>query len=539
MQVDFVQALRDIGREKDIPLEMLSEIIEAALVSAYKKHYGATCEIHVDIDWNNGTAAVFCRRQVVEHVENPHTEMSLAEARRLDPTVEEHEYLDIEVSPQEFGRIAAQTAKQVVAQRIREAERDIIYEEFSNRDGDVVTGVVQRRDGRTVFIDMGKVEAVLPASEQSPIDGYRSGERIKVYILEVKRTTKIPRVLVSRSHPGLLRKLFELEVPEVHEGVVEIMAQAREAGHRSKVAVASKQENVDPVGACVGHRGSRVQAVVDELRGEKVDIVRWSEEPAKYVASALSPAKVSRVVIDEETRSATVIAPDNQLSLAIGREGQNVRLAARMTGWRIDIRGEAQIAEQAAAEAAQAVGAAAAAEAAAAEEQAGEPAAEAEVGAEAAAAGEQAGEPAAEAEVGAEAAAAGEQAGEPAAEAEVEAEAAAAGEQAGEPAAEAEVEAEAAAAAEQAGEPAAEAEVEEVAEREALSEQVSAAESASASRDRTEAEMAASAAALAMERPSAESEPSPEQPAEQGREESPAAETAVGGEERRPSSGAE
>ena len=349
MQVDFVQALRDIGREKDIPLETLSEIIEAALVSAYKKHYGATCEIHVDIDWDNGTAMVFSRKQVVEHMENPHTEMALAEARRLDPTVEEGEYLDIEVAPSEFGRIAAQTAKQVVAQRIREAEREIIFEEFSNRDGDVVTGVVQRREGRTVFVDVGKVEAVLPASEQSRLDSYRFGERMKVYILEVKRTTKTPRVLISRSHPGLLRRLFELEVPEVHEGIVEIKAQARETGARSKVAVISKQDNVDPVGACVGHRGSRVQAVVDELRGEKVDIVRWGDEPAKYVASALSPAKVSRVLIDEATRSATVVAPDNQLSLAIGREGQNVRLAARLTGWRIDIRSEVQMAEQAAA----------------------------------------------------------------------------------------------------------------------------------------------------------------------------------------------
>ncbi len=346
MQIDFVQALRDIGREKDIPLEVLSEIIEAALVSAYKKHFGATCEIHVDIDWDNGTAQVFCRKKVVEHVENPHAEMSLAEARRLDPTVSPEEFLDIEVSPAAFGRIAAQTAKQVVAQRIREAERDIIYEEFSNRDGDVVTGVIQRRDGRTVFIDLGKVEAILPASEQSPLDSYRPGERLKIYILEVKRTTKIPRVLVSRSHPGLLRKLFELEVPEVAEGIVEIKAQAREAGARAKVAVYSRQENVDPVGACVGHRGSRVQAVVDELHGEKVDIVRWSEDPAKYVASALSPAKVSRVIVDEAARAATVIAPDNQLSLAIGREGQNVRLAARLTGWRIDIRSEAQVSEQ-------------------------------------------------------------------------------------------------------------------------------------------------------------------------------------------------
>ena len=349
MQVDFVQALRDIGREKDIPLETLSEIIEAALVSAYKKHYGATCEIHVDIDWDNGTAMVFARKQVVEHMENPHTEMALADARRLDPTVVVGVYLDIVVAPSEFGRIAAQTAKLVVAQRIREAEREIIFEEFSNRDGDVVTGVVQRREGRTVFVDVGKVEAVLPASEQSRLDSYRFGERMKVYILEVKRTTKTPRVLISRSHPGLLRRLFELEVPEVHEGIVEIKAQARETGARSKVAVISKQDNVDPVGACVGHRGSRVQAVVDELRGEKVDIVRWGDEAAKYVASALSPAKVSRVLIDEATRSATVVAPDNQLSLAIGREGQNVRLAARLTGWRIDIRSEVQMAEQAAA----------------------------------------------------------------------------------------------------------------------------------------------------------------------------------------------
>jgi len=360
MQMDFVQALRDLGREKDIPLNVLSEIIEAALVSAYKKHFGAASEIHVDIDWDSGAATVFIRKRVVEHVENPHAEMSLADARRLDPTVQEGESLDIEVSPAEFGRIAAQTAKQVVAQRIREAEREIIYEEFSNRDGDVVTGVVQRREGRTVLIDLGKVEAVLPASEQSAMDGYRFGERIKVYILEVKRTTKTPRVLVSRSHPGLLRRLFELEVPEVHDGIVEIKAQARESGARSKVAVYSRQDNVDPVGACVGHRGSRVQAVVDELRGEKVDIVRWSDDPARYVASALSPAKVSKVVIDEKTRSATVIAPDNQLSLAIGREGQNVRLAARLTGWRIDIRSEAQAAEQAAAEQAAAAAAVAA-----------------------------------------------------------------------------------------------------------------------------------------------------------------------------------
>jgi len=384
MQVDFVQALRDLGREKDIPLQTLSEIIEAALVSAYKKHYGAASEIHVDIDWDSGQATVFTRKHVVEHVENPHLEMSLAEARRLDPTVEEGEYLDIEVSPAVFGRIAAQTAKQVVAQRVREAEREIIYSEFSNRDGDIVTGVVQRREGRTgtVYVDLGKIEAILPSAEQSSLDSYRFGERLKVYILEVKRTTKTPRVLISRSHPGLLRRLFELEVPEVHEGVVEMKTQAREAGARSKIAVWSGHDNVDPVGACVGHRGSRVQAVVDELRGEKVDIVRWSDDAAKYVAAALSPAKVSRVIIDEELRSATVVAPDNQLSLAIGREGQNVRLAARLTGWRIDIRSEAQMAELEAAKAA--ASEEAAVEAAAGEEDTVEVAAGEEAAAEAA-----------------------------------------------------------------------------------------------------------------------------------------------------------
>ncbi|HUU55482.1 MAG TPA: transcription termination factor NusA [Armatimonadota bacterium] len=514
MQVDFVQALRDIGREKDIPLETLSEIIEAALVSAYKKHFGATGEIHVDIDWDNGTGAAFCRKQVVEHVENPHTEMSLAEARRLDPTVAEHEYLDIEVSPQEFGRIAAQTAKQVVAQRIREAERDIIYEEFSDRDGDVVTGVVQRRDGRTVFIDLGRVEAVLPASEQSPLDFYRMGERMKVYILEVKRTTKIPRVLVSRSHPGLLRKLFELEVPEVHEGIVEMKAQAREAGARSKVAVASNRENVDPVGACVGHRGSRVQAVVDELRGEKVDIVRWGDEAARYVASALSPAKVSRVIIDEATRSATVVAPDNQLSLAIGREGQNVRLAARLTGWRIDIRSEAQMAERAAAKALEDTEAAAVAEAG------GDAPAEAALSAEPVETAE-AGAEVSETPVAPSEAVAGEEGETASAEAEPEVEQAPVAEE--EPASE-----EPAEGAEEIPEEAAEA---PVAEEEPASEEP--------------AEGAEEIPEEAAEAPVAEEEPASEEPAEGAEEipekaaEAPSAETVVLGEENPQPSGVE
>jgi len=345
MQIDFVQALRDIEKEKDIPLETLAEILEAALVSAYRKHYGSSGEIHVEIDWEDSRASIYARKLVVEKIEDPHTELSIDEARKLDPSIQVGESIDIEVTPENFGRIAAQTAKQVVVQRIREAEREIIFSEFSDRAGEVVTAIVQRRTGRSVFINVGKVEALLPASEQMSSDGYRFGERLKVYVVEVKRTTKTPHVLVSRSHPGLLRRLFELEVPEIHDGVVEIKAIAREAGLRSKVAVFSRQENVDPVGACVGHRGSRVQAVVDELRGEKIDIVRWSDDMARYLASALSPARVNEVRVDEDQKTATVIVPDNQLSLAIGKEGQNVRLAARLTGWRIDIRSETQIAE--------------------------------------------------------------------------------------------------------------------------------------------------------------------------------------------------
>ena len=345
MQIDFVQALREIEKEKDIPFEVLERIIEDALISAYRKHFGSSGDIHVDIDWDESRAAVYTRKEVVEEVENPHIQMSLNEARKLDDGIQLGDVLDIEVTPEDFGRIAAQTAKQVVVQRIREAERDILFDEFNDRAGEIVTGAVARRDGRTIYINMGKIEAVLPVSEQMPTDHYRVGERLKLYIVEVKKTTKTPHVLVSRSHPGLLRKLFELEVPEIAEGVVEIKSVARESGHRSKIAVSSKQENVDPVGACVGHRGSRVQAVVDELHGEKIDIVRWSEEPSRYLAHALSPARISEVRLDEEARAATVIVPDSQQSLAIGKEGQNVRLAARLTGWRIDIRSESQIRE--------------------------------------------------------------------------------------------------------------------------------------------------------------------------------------------------
>jgi len=343
MHFDFVQVLREIHKEKDIPLEILGEIIEDALVSAYRKHYGSESEIHVEIDWDDARAAVYTRKEVVEEVTNKHYELSVAEAQSLDPSIKLGDVLDIEVTPEDFGRIAAQTAKQVVVQRIREAERDILFDEYNSRVGNIVTGTVFKREGNTVYIQLGKVEAILPQSEQSPYDKYRPGERMKFYLVEVKKTTKVPSIILSRSHPGLLRRLFELDVPEIAEGVIEIVSVAREVGQRAKIGVIAKQPSVDPVGACVGHRGVRVQAVVDELRGEKIDIIRWSDDIPRLLEAALSPAKINEIRIDEESKNAVVVVPDELQSLAIGREGQNVRLAARLTGWKIDIRSESQI----------------------------------------------------------------------------------------------------------------------------------------------------------------------------------------------------
>ena len=268
--------------------------------------------------------------------------MSLADARKINPDYEVGDTIEIEVTPADFGRVAAQNAKQVVVQRIREAERGIIYDEFSNRESDIITGVVQRIEGKTVFIDLGRTEAVLSPNEQIPGEEYQHGERIKAFIVEVKKTSKGPQIVVSRTHPGLLKRLFELEVPEIQEGIVEIKSVAREPGMRSKIAVYSSDEAVDPVGSCVGHKGLRVQAIVDELRNEKIDIVKWNEDPAKYIANALSPAKVISVSANEEEKISRVVVPDTQLSLAIGKEGQNARLAAKLTGWKIDIKSESQ-----------------------------------------------------------------------------------------------------------------------------------------------------------------------------------------------------
>lgn len=282
----------------------------------------------------------------METVEDDVQEISLAQARTIRPDYEVDDVLEIEVTPANFGRIAAQTAKQVVVQRVREAERGIIYEEFMSREGDIITGLVSRVENRNVFIDLGKTEAVLTPTEQIAGETYEHGDRIKAYIVEVKKTSKGPQIVVSRTHPGLLKRLFELEVPEIQEGIVEIKSVAREPGMRSKIAVYSKDDDVDPVGSCVGHKGMRVQAVVDELGSEKIDIVKWNEDSAKFIANALSPAKVVSVAVNEDEKVSRVVVPDYQLSLAIGKEGQNARLAAKLTGWKIDIKSESQAADE-------------------------------------------------------------------------------------------------------------------------------------------------------------------------------------------------
>ena len=342
MNAEFMQAFEELGKEKGIAPEILFDAIEAALISAYKRNFGSAQNVRVSLDRITGEIHVFARKIVVTELTEQHLEVSLAEAKEIDPRYEENDIIEIEVTPKDFGRIAAQTAKQVVVQRIREAERGIIYDEFSNRESDILTGIVQRIEQKNVFIDLGKAEAILAPTEQIPFEQYKHGDRVKSYIIEVKKTTKGPQILFSRTDPGLLKRLFELEVPEIQEGIVEIKSVAREPGMRSKIAVYSRDEDIDPVGACVGHKGMRVQTIVDELKGEKIDIVKWSPDPVKYIANSLSPAKVVSVEVNEIEKISKVIVPDFQLSLAIGKEGQNARLAAKLTGWKIDIKSESQ-----------------------------------------------------------------------------------------------------------------------------------------------------------------------------------------------------
>jgi N utilization substance protein A len=342
MNVEFIEALNQLAKEKGIDRETLLEAIEAALISGYKRNFNSAPNAHVDIHRELGTVRVYARKDVVEEPTDTRLEISLDAARDMNPNYQIGDVVEIEVTPRDFGRIAAQTAKQVVTQRIREAERSVIYGKFADKEEEIVSGIVQRQDGRNVYVDLGETEAVLPLSEVMPTDVLKPGDRIRAFIAKVERTSKGPQIILSRVNPGLLKRLFELEVPEIFDGVVEIRAVSREAGHRSKIAVHSRNPEVDPVGACVGSRGSRVQAVVNELRGEKVDIVKWSEDPAEFVANALSPAKVVEVHILEDEKIARTIVPDYQLSLAIGKEGQNARLAAKLTGWKIDIKSERQ-----------------------------------------------------------------------------------------------------------------------------------------------------------------------------------------------------
>ncbi|MCI7539264.1 MAG: transcription termination factor NusA [Veillonellaceae bacterium] len=338
----FLDALQALAKEKGVDEDFLFDAIEAALISAYKRNFGSAQNVRVVLDRHTGAYHVYAIKTVVEEVFDDVEEISLAQARTINPDYEIDDTIEIEVTPANFGRIAAQAAKQVVVQRVREAERGIIYEEFMSREGDIITGLVSRVENRNVFIDLGKTEAILMPAEQIAGETYEHGDRIKAYIVEVKRTSKGPQIVVSRTHPGLLKRLFELEVPEIQEGIVEIKSVAREPGMRSKIAVWSKDEDVDPVGSCVGHKGMRVQAIVDELGSEKIDIVKWNEDSAKFIANALSPAKVVSVAVNEDEKVSRVVVPDYQLSLAIGKEGQNARLAAKLTGWKIDIKSETQ-----------------------------------------------------------------------------------------------------------------------------------------------------------------------------------------------------
>lgn len=341
MKAEFIQAIEEIEKEKGVSKEILIEAIEAALISAYKRNFGSSQNVEVLVDNMTGDVNVYAQKEVVDEVEDDFLQISLDEAKEIDKKYELEDVINIEVTPRNFGRIAAQTAKQVVVQRIREAERDIIFGEFINRENEIVTGVIQKLNNN-VLVDLGKAEGILLPSEQIKGETYNHNNRIKTYIVEVKKTTKGPQILLSRSHPGLVKRLFELEVPEIQEGVVDIYSISREAGSRTKIAVFSNDENVDPVGACVGQNGSRVKAIVDELNGEKIDIINWSNDPGEFIANSLSPAKVLETKVNEEGKNATVIVPDYQLSLAIGKEGQNARLAAKLTSWKIDIKSESQ-----------------------------------------------------------------------------------------------------------------------------------------------------------------------------------------------------
>ncbi|GLC32707.1 transcription termination factor NusA [Clostridium omnivorum] len=353
MNQEFIEALKEIVKEKGISEDLIFTTIEDALVAAYKKNYTNSLNsqnVNVTMNRETGEIHVYSRKEIVENVQDEVNEISLEDAKDIDPRYQLGDIVDIEVTPRKFGRVAAQAAKQVVIQRIKEAERSIIYNEFITKEYDIITGTVIRKDKGNVFVDLGKLEAVLGPNEQMHNEEYTFNSKLKLYIVEVKNTTKGAQIVVSRTHPGLVKRLFELEVPEIYDGVVEIKSIAREAGSRTKIAVYSNDEAVDPMGACVGPKGIRVQNIVNELKNEKIDIIKWSKLPEEYIANSLSPAKVLDVTLDEEQKSAKIVVDDSQLSLAIGKEGQNVRLAAKLTGWKIDIKAKSQVENQVASE---------------------------------------------------------------------------------------------------------------------------------------------------------------------------------------------
>jgi len=350
MKTELKAAITQLSAERNLPKEVVLAALESALASAYKRSLSALeQDVVVKVDPDSGEINFYIQKVVADSVANPDREISIKEARKVRATAQLGDAINIECTPQNIGRIAVQAAKQVVLQRLREAEHRIVYEEFTDREGKVVTGSIQFTEPKRIYVRLNRIEAILPASEQIPNEHYYRGQRLKFYLLEMVQRDKEPQVIVSRSHPSLIRGLFELEIPEVHNGIVELKALAREAGHRTKVAVATAQENVDPVGSCLGPRGIRLQSIINELNGEKIDVIQWHADPGVFISNALSPAQVASIRIDAEKNTATVVVPDKQLSLAIGKEGQNARLAAKLTGWRIDIKSVSAIAAEKAA----------------------------------------------------------------------------------------------------------------------------------------------------------------------------------------------
>ena len=343
---ELIEAMDELERERGIEKAYLIESLEVALVTAYKKNFDSVDNVKVTIDSKTGDVHLYSVRNVVEVQEDPLLEITLEDAQKIDSSYNVGDVVNLEIKPKDFGRIAAQTAKQVVVQKIREAERNIIYNEYNDKTGEIVSGIIQKADTGTVVMDLGRLEGIMPIKEQIPTETYRVNDKIRGYVLEVKKEVRgNTQVVVSRSHPDFVRKLFEFEIPEIYEGIIEIKSISRDPGYRSKVAVYSRNENIDPVGSCVGQKGVRIQNIINELNGEKIDVIEWNEDPAIFISAALLPAQVMAVDVREDEKFAQVIVPDDQLSLAIGKSGQNARLAARLTNWKIDIKSESQFRE--------------------------------------------------------------------------------------------------------------------------------------------------------------------------------------------------